>query len=349
MVHRSQTAPEKSKTALTFENNALLPSLFGHNDENLARLEQSFDIEIASRGNRIVLKGDENACRHASEVLQHLYRRLQDGHTISLGDIDGAIRMNQNPGAEFFDDTLTHKSKGPVNADSGADRALKINTKKRVITARSATQNVYIRELEVADLIFAAGPAGTGKTYLAVAMAVSKLISGEVDRIILSRPAVEAGESLGYLPGDMKEKVDPYLRPLYDALYDTMPAEQVAKRIEIGEIEIAPLAFMRGRTLSHAFVILDEAQNTTPGQMKMFLTRLGENSCMAVTGDPSQVDLLPGMESGLQNAIMLLKDVEGVSVVTFSEKDVVRNQLVRRIIKAYDKGPIQRTPTKKMK
>ena len=339
----------QAKLALTFDSNALLPALFGQHDQNLARLEQSFGVEIASRGNRLVLKGDEGACHQVREVLEHLYSRLQEGSAITMGDVDGAVRMAQEQEIELLNKIPGSKAKRPVNDDVAGREIIKINTRKRVITPRSSTQNVYIRALDSADLVFAAGPAGTGKTYLAVAMAVSKLISGEVDRIILSRPAVEAGESLGYLPGDMKEKVDPYLRPLYDALHDTMPAEQVAKRIEIGEIEIAPLAFMRGRTLSHAFVILDEAQNTSPGQMKMFLTRLGENSCMAVTGDPSQVDLLPGMESGLQNAISLLDGVEGVSVITFDEKDVVRNRLVRRIIKAYDEGERKKPPATKKK
>ena len=329
--------------ALTFDSNTLLPALFGQHDENLARLEQSFDVEIASRGNRIVLKGAEGACHQAREVLEHLYRCLKDGSPITLGEVDGAVRMAQERETDLLN--KAPKRKGPGNA--AGPEILKISTRKRVVMPRSTTQNLYIRELETADLIFAAGPAGTGKTYLAVAMAVSKLISGEVDRIILSRPAVEAGENLGYLPGDMKDKVDPYLRPLYDALHDTLPADQVAKKIEIGEIEIAPVAFMRGRTLAHAFVILDEAQNTTAGQMKMFLTRLGENSRMVVTGDPSQVDLLPGMESGLKNAISLLEGVEGVSVVTFTEKDVVRNRLVRRIIRAYDGEPDKKRPVKK--
>ncbi len=333
MKTRTRKTKDKTKLVIEFENNSLLPALFGHHDQFLARIEQGLGVEAAGRGNRVVLRGDTVACHKARDVLSRLYANLEQGEAISMGDVDGALRFSGSGGAE-------DKAKGEKPGNGGAraegGNLLKINTRKRVITPRTPAQNHYVRELMKADLVFSAGPAGTGKTYLAVAMAVSELLKGEVDRIILSRPAVEAGESLGYLPGDMKEKVDPYLRPLYDALHDTMPAEQVAKRIEIGEIEIAPVAFMRGRTLSHAFVILDEAQNTTPGQMKMFLTRLGENSRMVVTGDPSQVDLLPGVDSGLSHAISLLEGIEGVSVVRFTEKDVIRNQLVRRIINAYD-------------
>lgn len=334
MKTRTRKPKEKTKLILEFEDNALLPSLFGHHDQHLARLEQGLGVQVASRGNRIVLKGEDAACRQAGKVLRQLYANLEKGEPLTLGDVEGALRLS---GASDEDMTKTAKEKNRNDSPSTSPgEILKIITRKRVITPRTPVQNHYIKELLTADLIFAAGPAGTGKTYLAVAMAVSELIKGSVDRIILSRPAVEAGESLGYLPGDLKEKVDPYLRPLYDALHDTMPAEQVAKCIEIGEIEIAPVAFMRGRTLSHSFVILDEAQNSTPGQMKMFLTRLGENSRMVVTGDPSQIDLLPGVDSGLDHATGLLEGVEGVSVVRFTEKDVIRNPLVRRIINAYD-------------
>jgi phosphate starvation-inducible PhoH-like protein len=217
-----------------------------------------------------------------------------------------------------------------------------IGTRKRQITARSPAQADYIRALRQHELVFGLGPAGTGKTYLAVAMAVDMLMSGLVERIVLSRPAVEAGERLGFLPGDLKEKVDPYLRPLYDALYDMLPAEQVEKRLASGEIEIAPLAFMRGRTLAHAYVILDEAQNTTPVQMKMFLTRLGEHARMAVTGDLSQIDLPRGTRSGLKDALETLDNVEGIAVVQFSEADVVRHPLVTRIVRAYDRRDRQR-------
>jgi phosphate starvation-inducible protein PhoH and related proteins len=335
---KSRTAAESA--VVTFATNAHLPQLFGQHDQNLARIEQRLNVQIASRGNSLVIGGGGEAVAAAEKVLRHLHHALERGHAAGIGEVDNAIRLVEEKETHL----LFVRGEGRSGAASGREGATSIHTKKRVIEARSETQARYIRELETQDLVFAAGPAGTGKTYLAVAMAVSELLSGAVDRIILSRPAVEAGESLGFLPGDMKEKVDPYLRPLYDALYDTMPAEQVVKHLETGEIEIAPVAFMRGRTLSHAFVILDEAQNTTPVQMKMFLTRLGENSRMVVTGDPSQVDLLPGMASGLAHAMGLLEGIEGVSIVRFTEKDVIRNSLVRRIINAYD-GP--KPPKKK--
>lgn len=333
---KPQTRPGPEKVVLSFDDNTLLPALFGHHDEHLARLEQALNVDIASRGNVLVIRGPKDVAEAARTVVRHLYQELEAGGSVTIGEVDNAIRMATEQESELLrGGPKARKAKAAETEKAPAGR-LSITTKKRVISARSAAQNHYIRELQSNELIFAAGPAGTGKTYLAVAMAVSKLISGEVERIILSRPAVEAGESLGFLPGTMEEKVNPYLRPLYDALYDTMPPEQVVRRIDMGEIEIAPVAFMRGRTLSHAFVILDEAQNTTPVQMKMFLTRLGEQSRMVVTGDPSQVDLLPGMASGLHHAIGLLEGIQGVSVVRFTEKDVIRNPLVRRLIKAYD-------------
>lgn len=344
---KSKQIPAKEKIVLSFEDNLLLASLFGQHDQHLARIEQTLGVVLASRGNKIVLEGEETACREARDVLLYLYHTLKAGNAVSIGDVDGALRLVQEKDQDLLATGAEKQDTGKMTkGDQKAEPSgmLKIHTRKRVITPRTATQNHYIRELASKDLVFAAGPAGTGKTYLAVAVAVSKLIAGEVERIILSRPAVEAGESLGYLPGDLKEKVDPYLRPLYDALHDTLPAEQVARCIEIGEIEIAPVAFMRGRTLSHSFVILDEAQNTTPGQMKMFLTRLGEASTMAVTGDPSQVDLPPGAESGLQHAIDVLDGVEGVSVIKFTDKDVIRNPLVRRIVNAYDAGEKGKNP-----
>lgn len=253
-----------------------------------------------------------------------------------MGDVDGAIRMTQG---------------GPMNAPVSGNAKLRdkaelirddrpvpdgaVRTKKRIILPRSQTQKVYFDALQKHELVFGLGPAGTGKTYLAVAMAVSMLLEGRVDRIILSRPAVEAGERLGFLPGDMRDKIDPYLRPLYDALYDMLPAERVAKGLESGEIEVAPLAFMRGRTLANAFVILDEAQNTSPVQMKMLLTRLGENSRLAVTGDMSQIDLPIGVPSGLRHALDILEGVEGIAFVRFGEADVVRHPLVTKIVRAY--------------
>jgi phosphate starvation-inducible protein PhoH and related proteins len=250
---------------------------------------------------------------------------LKRGMAVAPGDVDGAIRLAQGG-----------QSTTEGNLPS-------VHTRKRDIVPRSAMQAEYIRELEQSDLVFGLGPAGTGKTYLAVAMAVAKLLSGECDRIILSRPAVEAGERLGFLPGDLRQKIDPYLRPLYDALYDMLPADQVVRELETGEIEVAPLAFMRGRTLANAFVILDEAQNTTPMQMKMLLTRLGENSRLVVTGDLTQIDLPRGTASGLKEAVSILRGVEGISFVYFSDADVVRHPLVTRILQAYDHKKPPRT------
>jgi phosphate starvation-inducible PhoH-like protein len=249
-------------------------------------------------------------------VLRALYSRLEAGQEVNMGEVEGAIRMS--------------------HAAAPVESSAPIRTRKRFITPRSPTQNDYIRALRESELVFGIGPAGTGKTYLAVAVGVAMFLEGRVDRLILSRPAVEAGERLGFLPGDMRDKVDPYLRPLYDALYDMLPAPQVVKSLETGEIEVAPLAFMRGRTLSNAFIILDEAQNSTPVQMKMFLTRLGENSRMTVTGDPSQVDLPLGARSGLAEALEVLDGVQGVAVVKFSDVDVVRHSLVTRIVRAYN-------------
>jgi phosphate starvation-inducible PhoH-like protein len=258
----------------------------------------------------------------ARTALAALYERLKRGLEVDSGAVDAALRLatdrTGHRGAELWGDSD------------------EIRTRKRRISARSANQAAYIRALRERELVFGLGPAGTGKTYLAVATAVDMMMSGAVERIVLSRPAVEAGERLGFLPGDLREKVDPYLRPLYDALHDMLPGEQVMKRLNSGEIEVAPLAFMRGRTLANAFVILDEAQNTTPVQMKMFLTRLGENARMAVTGDLSQIDLPPGAQCGLRDAVDTLKGVEGVAMIEFTEADVVRHPLVSRIVRAYD-------------
>ncbi len=297
-------------------DNSLLAPLFGEHDRHLARIEQALGVTLAPRGNRVAISGGGSGqAMIARDVLEALYRRLSQGETLGPGDVDGAIRMAGQPPAE-----------GGL-----------LRTRKRPIAARSPNQALYLKSLQRFDLVFGVGPAGTGKTYLAVAVAVSTLLSGKVDHIILSRPAVEAGERLGFLPGDMREKIDPYLRPLYDALYDMLPADQVMKRLESGEIEVAPLAFMRGRTLSNAFVILDEAQNTTPVQMKMLLTRLGENSRMVVTGDLSQVDLPVGMLSGLRDALSVLDGLEEVAVVRFTAEDVVRHPLVTRLVQAYGK------------
>ncbi|PCI02649.1 MAG: phosphate starvation-inducible protein PhoH [Hyphomicrobiales bacterium] len=305
----------------------LASQLFGQFDSHLAMLEQQLNVEAVARGNRVDIKGGEEGTIRAKQVLENLYERLLSGESLEAGDVDGAIRMSEiNPSLAPSEE----KSAG------GNSKTAQISTRKKLVQARSKTQNAYIRAMEKSELVFGIGPAGTGKTYLAVAYAASMLERGAVDRIILSRPAVEAGERLGFLPGDMKDKVDPYLRPLYDALYDMMPGDRVERAIASGEIEIAPLAFMRGRTLSNAAVILDEAQNTTSMQMKMFLTRLGENSRMIITGDPSQIDLPRGQVSGLVESLKILKDIKSIKQIKFSADDVVRHKLVADIVKAYD-------------
>ncbi|WP_425350213.1 PhoH family protein [Phyllobacterium phragmitis] len=332
-------ATEKLKTAptgasdmahivLTFDNNRLASALFGQFDENLARIEQKLGVDVRSKGNQLSIRGEPGATEQARRALDQLYDLVQNGHELSVSDVDGAIRM-----AIAADDQLTL----PTMENKSKMAAAQISTRKRTIFARTPTQDAYMRALDRSELVFGVGPAGTGKTYLAVAHAAMLLERGLVERIILSRPAVEAGERLGFLPGDMKEKVDPYLRPLYDALYDMMPADKVERALTAGVIEIAPLAFMRGRTLAHAAVILDEAQNTTSMQMKMFLTRLGENARMIVTGDPSQIDLPSGQKSGLVDALRILDGVSGVVTVRFTEKDVVRHPLVAAIVTAYDR------------
>jgi phosphate starvation-inducible PhoH-like protein len=312
------SADDRDLLTLSFEDNRLLTPLFGEHDEHLALIEHRLGVDIVPRGNRVSVRGLGPARESARQVLSSLYQRLRKGLDVSKGDVEGAIRMSLMP-------------------PEGAEPEGSVKTRKRLVSPRTPTQKTYITAIRANELVFGTGPAGTGKTYLAVTCAAAALMNGEVDRIILSRPAVEAGERLGFLPGDMKEKVDPYLRPLYDALYDVMPANLVTKGMAEGTIEIAPLAFMRGRTLAHAFVILDEAQNTTPPQMKMFLTRLGEGSRMVVTGDPSQVDLPGGVQSGLVDALNTLKDVPGIGHVTFTNADIVRHALVGRIVAAYDR------------
>ncbi|MGN6584205.1 MAG: PhoH family protein [Rhizobiaceae bacterium] len=314
---------------LTFDNNKLASALYGPFDENLARIEQKLGVDVRSKGNQLSIKGDPVAAEQARRTLDYLYDLLQKGTELSPSEVDGAMRM-----AVAADDQLTL----PTLERKGKMAAAQISTRKRTIYARSLNQDAYMRALERSELVFGIGPAGTGKTYIAVAYAAMLLERGMVERIVLSRPAVEAGERLGFLPGDMKEKVDPYLRPLYDALYDMMPADKVERAITAGVIEIAPLAFMRGRTLSNAAVILDEAQNTTPMQMKMFLTRLGEKARMIVTGDPSQIDLPPNTKSGLVEALRVLDGVSGIVTVRFNETDVVRHPLVAEIVAAYDRA-----------
>jgi phosphate starvation-inducible PhoH-like protein len=304
-----------------FESNRFLSRLLGEYDAHLALIEDRLGIDAHAHGNVVILSGSEAACEIARGVLEQVYARIAKGEEVGPGDFDGLIRH-------------ARQDQGPSTSEGQAQ----ITTRRRIVKARSPMQSAYVRALERADLVFGLGPAGTGKTYLAVAFAAHCLERGIVERIILSRPAVEAGERLGFLPGDMREKVDPYLRPLYDALYDVLPPEKVERDIETGVIEIAPLAFMRGRTLANAFVILDEAQNTTSLQMKMFLTRLGENSKMVVTGDPSQVDLPSGQRSGLEEAVGLLTSVAGIEAVRFTAADVVRRDIVARIVEAYDRA-----------
>lgn len=316
----SKAQDTSSRLVIPFEDNVALTRALGEYDSHLALLENRLGIEAHPHGNVIILNGSESSCHQARYVLEEVYKRSLKGEAISSGDFEGLIRhMNQ---------TTPQTSDGPAQ----------IATRRRVVLARTPVQSMYIRALEKVDLVFGIGPAGTGKTYLAVAFAAHCLERGIVERIILSRPAVEAGERLGFLPGDMREKVDPYLRPLYDALDDVLPPQKVEKDLETGIIEIAPLAFMRGRTLSNAFIILDEAQNTTPMQMKMLLTRLGEKSKMVITGDPSQIDLPLGSKSGLDQAVGLLSGLPDIEVVHFSKNDVVRRDLVARIVEAYDKA-----------
>ena len=304
---------------LHFDNNALLAVLLGDHDRHLVRLQQGLGVRLSCRGNRVAIAGDAGRVEQAQTALTDLYRRIERGEPIGPSDIDAAIRMSDG------EDPRLPLSDLPA-----------IHTRRGAVGPRSPGQSRYMDLLSKHEMVFGIGPAGTGKTYLAVAQAVAMLISGKVDRIVLSRPAVEAGERLGFLPGDLKEKVDPYLRPLYDALADMLPGDQVTKRMERGEIEVAPLAFMRGRTLAHAFVILDEAQNTTAVQMKMFLTRMGEGTRMVITGDLSQIDLPNGVRSGLRDALDTLEGVPGIAINRFDRGDIVRHPLVGRIVEAYD-------------
>jgi phosphate starvation-inducible PhoH-like protein len=314
---------------LEFPDNFLLIDLCGEHDAHLADIESKTGVQILRRGNRLTLHGAQAGRRDAAGILTSLYERLEAGRSVEAADIDREMRMSEgesHPGAARKGDQL----------DLLPGARIEIKTRKKIIEPRTDAQKAYVRSLFENELAFGIGPAGTGKTYLAVAVGVNMFIGGQVDRLILSRPAVEAGEKLGYLPGDMKDKVDPYMQPLYDALNDFLPGKQVAKLMEEKKIEIAPLAFMRGRTLSDAFVVLDEAQNATTMQMKMFLTRLGEGSRMVVTGDRSQVDLPRGQHSGLHDAERLLGHIDQISFDYFSARDVVRHPLVAAIIEAYD-------------
>ncbi len=326
---------EDAHFVVAFEDNRLIPALFGEFDRNLALIEQRLGVDAVGRGNQVAVRGSQEACTRARLALDMLYGRLQEGHDLAPGDVEGAIRMAEAAEAQLNLPTLEPK---------GRLAMAQISTRRRTVMARTMMQDAYVRAFDRAELIFGLGPAGTGKTYLAVAYASAMVERGAVERIVLSRPAVEAGERLGFLPGDMREKVDPYLRPLYDALYDMMPPDKVERGLRSGMIEVAPLAFMRGRTLSDAVVILDEAQNTTSMQMKMFLTRLGENSKMIVTGDPSQVDLPPGQTSGLVEAVDLLDEVDGIARIRFGSSDVVRHPLVGRIVEAYERAASGKSP-----
>ena len=313
-------APGRAIT-LAFNDNALLPLLLGDHDRHLVRLEQGFGVRLACRGNKVAISGEPDRVQAAQAALTGLWKRLEKGQAVASGDVDAAIRMLSG----VDDDPRLPLSDLPA-----------IRTRRGAVGPRSPGQSTYMDILARHEMVFALGPAGTGKTYLAVAQAVAMLLAGRVERIVLCRPAVEAGERLGFLPGDLKEKIDPYLRPLYDALHDMMPGDQVIRRMGTGEIEVAPLAFMRGRTLAHAFVILDEAQNTTEAQMKMFLTRMGEGTRMVVTGDLTQIDLPPGTSSGLRDAVETLEGVQGIGFARFNTRDVVRHPLVGRIVDAYD-------------
>ncbi|QZH75284.1 MAG: PhoH family protein [Erythrobacter sp.] len=321
----NRDAARRARIEVVFDGQAKLGALFGQFDANLVQIENRLGVYIGARGDRVVIEGSQDNVARARDVLLKMHEKLLTGEELDAGAIDAMIAMADEPVLE-----------GIIDGDTALP-PIAIRTRKKTIAPRSAMQADYMRQLASRDVIFALGPAGTGKTYLAVAQAVSQLITGSVQRLILSRPAVEAGEKLGFLPGDMKEKVDPYLRPLYDALYDTMPPEQVERRLASGEIEIAPIAFMRGRTLADSFIILDEAQNTTREQMKMFLTRFGQGSRMVVCGDPRQVDIPGGVGmSGLADAVTRLEGVEGIGVTRFTVADVVRHPIVGRIVEAYE-------------
>lgn len=333
MANTAPTIPQDNKVIpeilLNFPDNRHLIVLCGEFDRNLTQIETALSVQILRRGNEIAVlgKGDEQA--KAATILKTLYERAEQSKAIEAADIDAAIRFGGKVQYEAREAT------DQIEMFKGG--RLEIRTRKKTVEPRTVTQKHYVEDLFAKELVFGLGPAGTGKTYLAVAAGVSMYLNGMVDKIILARPAVEAGERLGFLPGDMKEKVDPYMQPLYDALNDFFPSKQVEKLIEDKRIEIAPLAFMRGRTLNNAFVVLDEAQNATTMQMKMFLTRMGEGSRMAITGDTSQIDLPRGVKSGLVEAEAVLSNVKGIGFTRFKTEDIVRHHMVAKIITAYDK------------
>ena len=312
---------------IEFRKNKLLPLLFGEHNAHLNYLEEKLGISIADRGNQLTISGDNQAIEAAEDVLNALWKKIEKKHDVGIAEIDAELR--------FLKDKDQKLMNGKKPKKMSKDK-LVIKTKKKTIAPRSPNQEAYMQAILDNEMVFGLGPAGTGKTYLAVAVGVAMFLEGQVERLIFARPAVEAGERLGFLPGDMKDKVDPYLRPIYDALHDMMPYDFMMKKIESGDIEIAPLAFMRGRTLSNAFVILDEAQNTTTTQMKMILTRLGESSRMVINGDLSQTDLPVGVKSGLRDAVEILEDVEDIQFIHFKKDDVIRHKLVSKIVNAYD-------------
>ena len=318
---------KKRASSISFGDNSLLPQLFGEHDKHLLKIEEKLDITISARGNTISIAGGGDNVDFAEKILESLYKKLEKGMEITMHDVEAAVRMI----APDMQESMPSKQ-----SDALFDEQVVIQTLKKLITPYSNHQKKYIKELFKKDLTFAVGPAGTGKTYLAVAVAVSMFLDHRFERIVLVRPAVEAGEKIGFLPGDMKDKVDPYMRPLYDSLYDMLPGEKVQKHIENRIIEIAPLAFMRGRTLRNAFIILDEAQNATPTQMKMFLTRMGEGSKMAITGDLTQIDLPGNVQSGLEDAVEKLAGIDEISFITFDKADIVRHSLVSKIVHAYE-------------
>ena len=314
MQKRKQINKNNKKHTIEFENNSFLPELYGNHDENLAKFENYYGVAISYRGNILEISGDHESSLMAADKIMELYNELDNGIILGIKDIDVFLKSKKIEKDKFL-----------------------IKTKNKKIYARSKNQEKFVDAINNNDLVFGVGPAGTGKTYLAVAAAVQSLINNQISRIILSRPAVEAGERLGFLPGDLKEKIDPYLRPLYDALNDLMPKKILESNMDNGIIEIAPLAFMRGRTLENAFIILDEAQNTTNMQMKMFVTRLGRNSKMVILGDITQIDLPAGSSSGLKEILKLVPKDEGIGVVNFQNKDIVRHRLVDKIVNAYSK------------
>lgn len=326
------------KTTLQFPDNLLLAQMLGDHDRYLVQMENELQVTMGCRGNYLVIEGDIQQVELTKTVVNNLYQHLHTHHEINSTIVNNFIRMAYNGLLSILYPSKQKESSETMERTQ-PNAIPTIAVRKGTIAPRTAGQANYLKMLAKSEMVFGIGPAGTGKTFLAVAQAVSMLLSGQVDRIILSRPAVEAGERLGFLPGDMKDKIDPYLRPLYDALYAMMPGDQVIKRLTSGEIEVAPLAFMRGRTLEHAYIILDEAQNTTPAQMKMFLTRLGAGSRMVITGDLSQIDLPPMIKSGLKDAVDILQNVPGIEILRFTAEDVVRHPLVNRIVKAYDKQP----------